>query len=70
MMDILKKIFTKIQSTGTTIIDTTFLKDNSWFYITNEMFETKIVYIFRGNGNLLISKKGNITKATWATVTH
>jgi len=70
MKEILKKIFTKIQTTGTTIIDTTFLKDNSWFYITNEMFESKTVYIFRSNGELLISKNGNITKAHWENLVH
>ncbi len=70
MKEILKKIFTKIQAQGTTIIDTTFLKGNSWFYITNEMFEAKIVYIFRSNGELLISKSGNVIKAHWENLVH
>lgn len=70
MKEFLKNILTKIKDTGIVTVDVSFLKDNSWFYITDEVFLKKIVYIFRNNGELLISTDGDITRAKWEELIH
>ena len=70
MKEIIKNIFNKIKDSGNVKIDTSYLKDNSWFYITDEVFLKKVVYIFRSGGELLISEDGDITKAKWENLIH
>lgn len=70
MKELFQNIISKIRSTGTTVIDTSYLKNNSWFYISDEIMEIKTVYIFRTNGELLIAKQGDITKAKWENLVH
>ncbi len=70
MKELLKSILGKIKDSGIAKIDTSYLKDNSWFYITEEVFQKKIVYIFRTNGQLLISENGDVTKAKWENLIH
>lgn len=68
--DLIKNIFTKIQNEGIAKIDTTYLKDNSWFFLTDNLLEVKTVYIFKKNGELLISENGNIKRAKWENLIH
>jgi len=70
MTDIIKKIFRSIQNKGVNIIETINLSDNSWFYVNDELLIKKIVYIFRHNGELLISTNGEICKGTWESINH
>lgn len=70
MKDLLNKIFNRIKTSGSTIIDTNYLRDNSWFHVTQDINHVKTVYIFRNNGDLLVSRNGEITKAKWENLTH
>jgi len=70
MKEIIKNILTKIKDSGNVKIDTSYLKDNSWFSITDEVFLKKVIYIFRSSGELLISENGDITKAKWENLIH
>ena len=70
MKDLIKNIFLKIKDSGTEKIDASHLKDNSWFFINEDILVKKVVYIFRANGELLISKNGDITKAKWENLIH
>ena len=70
MKNFVKNIFQKIKDTGVEKIDTSYLENNSWFFITEKILTKKIVYIFRKNGDLLISENGDITKAKWENLIH
>ncbi len=70
MKDFVSKVLTKIKASGVSAIDVAYLKDNSWFHVNSEVLTTKTVFIFKGSGQLLISKDGDITKATWENLIH
>lgn len=70
MKELINKIFKRIKTEGSSIIDSTYLKDNSWFYVSDNILEVKKVYIFRSNRELLISENGIIIKAQWEYLYH
>ena len=70
MKDLIKSIFLKIKNSGEEKIDAVQLKDNSWFFINGDILLKKVVYIFRTNGELLISVNGDISKAKWENLVH
>lgn len=70
MKDFIAQIFNKIKASGVSRVDITYLKDNSWFYVNKDVLKSKTVFIFKNGGQLLISKDGDITKASWENLVH
>ncbi|MET7029809.1 hypothetical protein [Sediminicola luteus] len=64
MKTYLSEIVPKIQHFSKKLNDLTVLQHQNWVSIS-EINEQKIVYIFRKNGQLLISENGLITKAVY-----
>lgn len=70
MKEVLANILVKIKSKGNAIADLSYLMDNSWFIITEEVITKKTIYIFRQNGELLISEDGDVSRAKWENLVH
>ncbi len=70
MKDFISQIFNKIKASGVSRVDITYLKDNSWFHVNEDVLKSKTVFIFKNGGQLLISKDGDITKASWENLIH
>lgn len=64
MKTFIADIIPKIQRYSQKLDNLTLLKNQHWVLI-NEIENSKIVYIFRDNNQLLISQNGRIEKATW-----
>lgn len=67
---LISNITDKIKSLGIKTIDLNLLTTNSWFYVSDESINIKKIFIFRTNGQLLISTNGNVMKAAWEILTH
>lgn len=66
----LESIIEKVKAKGTRVVDHTYLTDKSWFFVSDDSTKDKIVFIFRSKGVLLISRNGDIAKATWEIIDH
>lgn len=57
-------VISKIQNFSKKLDETALIENNHWVYIDDLNFEKK-VYIFRPNGQLLISTNGIVSKSSW-----
>jgi len=62
-------IIPKIQKFSLKLDNLTMLTNQHWV-VLDELSKTKTIYIFRSNGVLLISKNGEVEKATWEYLGH
>lgn len=60
----LLEIINKIQNLSRKLDETTLIENNHWVYI-DDLNTEKRVYIFRSNGQLLISTNGIVNKSSW-----
>ena len=70
MKEFLQNILNRIKSQGSAIVDISHLKACSWFHLKDNFATEKTIYIFRNSGELLISRNGDITKASWENIDH
>ncbi|MCB0742345.1 MAG: hypothetical protein R2821_03830 [Flavobacteriaceae bacterium] len=64
MKTFLLDLIPKLQQFSTKLDDTTLLANQHWVAI-DDIGINKIIYIFRGNNELLISNNGKVEKAKW-----
>ena len=69
MRTYLLDIIPRIQRFSKKLDDTTLLENKHWVVI-DEISNSKVVYIFRNNNQLLISRNGVIEKAKWEYIGH
>ncbi|MDO9629007.1 MAG: hypothetical protein Q7I99_03815 [Acholeplasmataceae bacterium] len=70
LIDIIKNITDKVKNSSVSFIDMNLLTNNSWFLITEEVLNSKKIYIFKSNGQLLISINGDVIKGSWEILLH
>lgn len=69
MKTFISDLIPKIQKFSQKLDDITLLTNQHWVVI-DELTSTKTVYIFRQNGELLISTNGKVSKAKWEYLGH
>lgn len=69
MKTFISDLIPKIQKFSQKLDDITLLSNQHWVVI-DQLTSTKTVYIFRQNGELLISTNGKVNKAKWEYLGH
>ena len=68
--NLLRNLIDRVKNLGSQIVDNNLLTDKSWFIVTTLSPTEKVVFIFRKNGDLLLSRNGTVSKAKWETINH
>jgi hypothetical protein len=70
MIQFLSTLIPTISEKANKIVDAAMLTDKSWFFLNDFSTDSKIIYIFNSENELLVSKNGVVSIGKWKSIVH